>query len=110
MLFAIFALGVASLGAERAPNAVLEFDDMATVKIHRRGALLSARVLPTSADMGWAIWLHWRELSPLSGTDLSRSGAFMLMPDQCAPGEWRQLRVWLRHKSDVALSGGRARV
>lgn len=107
-LIVILASGVECVRAEHAPNAVFGFDDTGEVTIHRRGVSLRAGVLPTSADMGWAIWLQWRELKALSGSGRRQSGALMLMPDQCTQSEWRQLRIWLRHKSGVALSPDRA--
>lgn len=109
-LLAIIPSGVAWMRAEHTPHAVLEFEDTGAVTMHRRGASLRVRVLPTSVDMGWAIWLQWCEVTSLSGGVPRRSGALMLMPDQCLRGEWRQLRIWLRHKSSETLSDDRVEV
>lgn len=109
-LIAILVSGVACVRAEHAPHSVFEFDDTGAVTIYRHGVSLRVRVLPTSADMGWAIWLQWREVTSLSDAGRRRSGALMLVPDQLTPREWRQLRIWMRHKSGAALSDDRAEV
>lgn len=109
-LVTILASGLACTCAEQDQLPVFEFDDAGAVTINRCGVLLHAGVLPTSTDMGWAIWLQWREVSSLSGAGRRRSGALMLMPDQFTPSEWRQLRIWLRHNSSAVLNDDRAEV
>jgi hypothetical protein len=50
-----------------------------------------ARVLPSTTDFGWALWLHWED-------EQGRRGALMLAPDAMAVDDWRRLRTWLWHK------------
>ena len=92
------------------PN--LDFAGDGSLAIATDGGLMQARLLPSSTDFAWAIWLHWREQTPADhqGRRRRRSGALMLMPDQCTASEWRQLRIWLRHCSGVGLSADRAGV
>lgn len=53
------------------------------------------RLEGSSTDLGWAIWLNWRDA--VNG----RRSARMLTRDQFDPGVWRQMRVWLRHLAIV---------
>lgn len=57
------------------------------------------RVLASTTDFGWALWLHWL------GDD-GRRGAMMLAPDALPPGGWRVLRIWLRHKAGARIDRG----
>jgi len=110
VLIVILASGVVCVRAEHAQHSILEFEDAGAVTIRRCGVSFNVSVLSTSADMGWAIWLQWREVTSLTSAGRRQSGALMLMPDQCTPSEWRQLRIWLRHKSGAAFSDDRAEV
>lgn len=71
------------------------------------GASTVARVLPSTTDFGWAIWLHWRPVSNDSVEAVATKGAEMLLADQCSRDEWRRFRVWLRHRSAASLSDER---
>ncbi len=62
------------------------------------------RVLGSSVDSAWVLWLHLEA----AGSD-DRQGrvdadreAMMLVPANLPPGQWRLLRIWLRHKATVA--------
>ncbi|MBC9071873.1 hypothetical protein IAI53_07835 [Thauera sp. CAU 1555] len=57
------------------------------------------RVLASTTDFGWAIWLHWV-------SDEGRRGALMLAPDSLPAGGWRRLRIWLRHKAGASSGHG----
>ncbi|MGL1834976.1 protein YgfX [Rhodocyclaceae bacterium SMB388] len=107
----IAVAGVVSVwrdGVQAMPS--LDFAGDGSVAIAADDGRVQARLLPSSTDFGWAIWLHWREQTPADhrGRRRRRSGALMLMPDQCTAGEWRQFRIWLRHCSGVGLSADRA--
>ena len=45
-------------------------------------------------DLGWAVWLSWRDESGLRRH-------LMLLPDMLDDREnWRRLRIWLRHSAE----------
>lgn len=60
------------------------------------GVRESAMIQSGCVDQGWAVWLRWRA----SGTEAdSHSGAMMLVRGNLSSGDWRRLRIWLRHKA-----------
>ena len=57
-------------------------------------------MLGSCRDLGWAVWLSWRE-------EGGPSRHLMLLPDMLEDREsWRLLRIWLRHKALKASSAG----
>ena len=72
---------------------------------HGAGAELGGPcpVLGRCRDLGWAVWLSWRDES-------GRRRHLMLLPDMLDDREnWRRLRIWLRHKAPKATGASRIR-
>lgn len=85
-------------------SIVLEESGLLDLRL--RGGSSRGAPLPGCADFGWALWLQWRELAAVAGPR-ARSNALMLLPDHVGdPSTWRQLRIWLRHKSTHSVRSG----
>ena len=63
----------------------------------------------TSADFGWALWLHWEGSRYRNARRRTLRGALMLLPDGVDEEVWRELRIWFRHVAKPALSASGTR-
>ncbi len=108
----ILALGVSvalSITRDRSrSNRVLVLGDGGVLDVRSSAGTVSVRVLPGSADFGWAIWLQWREIEAEGNGVHGSSDAMMLLPDCVSGDDWRHLRIWLRHCSGARFSGDAA--
>lgn len=78
----------------------LTLEDGGGLRLERLDGEARGQALGSSADFGWALWLHWRG----SGSG-GRRGALMLLPDNLGESAWRGLRIWLRHKAGAGPDG-----
>ncbi|AYH44727.1 hypothetical protein CDA09_15270 [Azoarcus sp. DN11] len=54
------------------------------------------------ADFGWVVWIHWRGARVRGAKVRPLVGAMMLVRGNLNQGDWRGLKIWLRHKVDAA--------
>ncbi|WP_407280196.1 hypothetical protein U5817_07200 [Aromatoleum evansii] len=53
-------------------------------------------------DFGWAVWIHWRGTRVRRSPRRSIRGALMVVRGNVRGDEWRELKIWLRHKVGAA--------
>lgn len=105
-LFAISAwalIGLSLLLSWRAENAkrglsVILHDD-GLISTVRAGELSDYRVDGSAVDFGWMVWLP---LLAVAGPQAKRARVcrrLVLLSANLPPGQWRALRIWLRHKA-----------
>lgn len=86
-----------SENAKRGLNVILHDDGL--ISTLRAGALSDYRVDGSAVDFGWMVWLP---LLAVAGPQAERARVcrrLVLLPANLPPGQWRTLRVWLRHKA-----------
>lgn len=97
---AVLALAVSAFLADRAERKksglTLLLDEQGLLAI--APGVEGAQMLASSADLGWAVWLHW-SAPPIRPDTAMRRGCTMLVPDNLPPAGWRGLRIWLRHRA-----------
>lgn len=109
VLFALLFSAALLVRIERSRGALLiVLEDSGLLTLRSGGRIAAAVPLPGSTDFGWAVWLHWQELSADTAPG-RRKGALMLLPDHVAATTWRPLRIWLRHKGGGALGAPASR-
>lgn len=90
--------------AKRGLGVILHDDGV--ISTLRAGELADYRVDGSAVDFGWAVWL------PLFATAGPKAGRgricrrLLLLPANLPPGQWRILRLWLRHKAVGAEESG----
>lgn len=99
----VLALGV-SLGAtlraeRRKAGCRLVLESNGELRLDSHGRVVYAVPDATSVDFGWVLWLHWRGAHVRQSRRHIVRGALMLLPGNVSAGDWRGLRIWLRHKA-----------
>ncbi|HRP94922.1 MAG TPA: hypothetical protein PL143_01605 [Rhodocyclaceae bacterium] len=90
----------------RLAGSSIVLEESGLLDLRLRGGSTCGAPLPGCTDFGWALWFQWRELAA-GAAPRARSHALMLLPDHVGdPSTWRQLRIWLRHKSARPVSAG----
>ncbi len=82
----------------------LALGDDGVLSRYRGGERQDYRVLGSSVDSAWVLWLHLEAAGSedRQGRVGSDRAAIMLVPTNLPPGQWRLLRIWLRHKAAAA--------
>ncbi len=89
-----------SLHAENAKRGLaLILHEDGVLSLLRGGVRQDYRIDGSAVDFGWALWLPLQDAAA-SGARCGRiCRRLMLLPANLPAGQWRALRIWLRHKA-----------
>lgn len=85
----------------------LTLDDAGLVAFDGESPPRPGMPIKSATDFRWVVWLTWQELGDAARGVQTHN--LMLLPDHLPKGEWRLLRIWLRHKASF-VSGDAADV
>lgn len=78
-------------------GCLLALDDAGLVALGDQVGCAPGQALTRLTDFRWAVWLTWQV--PGEQGRLGRTRSLMLLPDHLPRGEWRALKIWLRHEA-----------
>lgn len=80
---------------QRKRGRILMLDDAGLVALGDPSSSLAGQPIKRLTDFRWVVWLSWQ--APAGASRVGRTTSLIVLPDHLAGGEWRALKIWLRH-------------